>query len=173
MLDLFTHDSCATPEEFNWSVAMFKDKGATQVIRRANDQSLKTYYPFKRNRLGDFVPLWRNYLFIEFRQYITINICRSTSNFIKILSIDNQPILVRKSMINESMKLFHLGTFDDIIFKRPFYGKGSIVTIINGDFSDRKVELLANIPSDMSGAKKVPISIGGWRATIEVFKLAL
>jgi hypothetical protein len=172
MLDLFAAPETIT-NDFHWAVAMFKANGAVQVIRRASDNQLKTYYPFKRNRLGDFVPLWRNYLFIQFQQCLTIDICRTTSNFIKLLSIENQPILVRKNAINESMRLLQLGKFDDVVYKRPFYGQGSLVNIISGDFSDRKVELLADIPSDMPGSKKIPISINGWRANIEVFKLAL
>jgi hypothetical protein len=172
MLDLFG-DGCATSEDFKWAVAIFKANGAIQVIKRASDYHLKTYYPFKRNKFGDFIPLWRNYLFIQFQQYRTMCVCRTTSNFIKILSIENSPILVRKEAINESMRLLQLGKFDDVIFKRPFYGKGSLVNIISGDFSDRRVELLTDISWDVPGNVRVPISISGWKASIEVHKLAL
>jgi hypothetical protein len=172
MMDLFG-DGCATIDDFKWSVAMFKANGAVQVIKRASDYHLKTYYPFKRNKFGDFSPLWRNYLFIQFQKYRTLSICRSTSNFIKMLSIDNQPILVRKDAIDESMHLLQLGKFDDVTFKRPFYGKGSLVQILTGDFSDRRAELLTDISGDVPGNVRVPISIGGWKASIEVHKLAL
>lgn len=175
MLDLFTGNGCATVniEDFVWSVAVFRAKGAVEAIKRANEHELHTYYPFKRNKIGDLVPLWRNYLFIEFKQSLTINICRSTSTFIKILSIDNQPVLVRKDAIAENMRLLQLGKFDDKEFRRRFYGVGSFVNIIAGEFIGRKVELLADLPPDMTWNKKVPVSIGGWRASIEVFKLAL
>lgn len=175
MLDLFGCNGGATvyPDDFHWAVGMFRAKGATEVIKRANERDLRTYYPFRRNKIGDLVPLWRNYLFIEFKNSVTLSICRSTSTFIKLLSIENQPVLVRKSAIDENMRLLQLGKFDDKIFNRRFYGQGSLVTIIHGDFTGKKVELLIDIPIDMPGNKKVTISLNGWRASIEVFKLSL
>jgi hypothetical protein len=180
MLDLFSGADGANMnlESFEWTVAMFRNKGATEAIKRANDYALRTYYPFKRNKVGDFVPLWRNYLFIEFKQQLTLTICRSTSNFIKILCIPddegiNQPVLVRKNVIDENLRLVQQGKFDDIEFRRRYYGIGSLVNIISGDFIGRKVELLADIPPDITGNKKIPVSINGWKASIEVFKLAL
>jgi hypothetical protein len=178
MLDLFNGSSSAHQEDFMWSVAVFRATGASEVIKRANQHELHTFYPFRRTRNGDLIPLWRNYLFIEFKQILTLNICRSTSNFIKILSIpdeegQNQPVLVRKNVINDSMRFLQIGKFDDVAPHRRFYGRGSYVSIINGDLLGKKVELLSDIPSDMSSNKRVAISIGGWRATIEVFNLAL
>jgi hypothetical protein len=180
MLDLFAGSGGATvmDESFQWSVAMFRAKGAVEVIKRANDSSLRTYYPFKRNKSGDFIPLWRNYLFIEFKSQLTITICRSTSNFIKILCIPdedgiNQPVLVRKNVIDENMRLVQAGKFDDIEFRRKYYGIGSLVNIISGDFSGHKVRLLGDVPPDAPGNRKIPVVINGWKASIELWKLAL
>jgi len=178
MLDLFAGEANVDVESFQWSVAMFRNKGATEAIKRANDYSLRTYYPFKRNKFGDFVPLWRNYLFIEFKQQLTLTICRSTSNFIKILCIPdddgiNHPVLVRKNVIDDNLRLVQQGKFDDIEFRRKYYGVGSLVNIISGDFAGHKVQLLGDIPPNMTGNKKIPVMLNGWRASIEIFKLAL
>jgi hypothetical protein len=181
MQDLFG-DGYATcniiDTNFRWMVALFRDRGASEAIRRANDIPLRTYYPFRTNKIGDLVPLWRSYLFIEFRDSVTMAICRSTSQFIKIISARDDegihhPVLVRHNAINESVKLLHQGKFDDIIFKRKFYGKGSICTIINGDFEGKRVQLLCDISSDMKGDRMVPVLLGGWKARIEVNKLGL
>jgi hypothetical protein len=178
MYDLFNGSQRPnTDENFRWSVAVFRSCGASDTIRRANGQGLRTYYPIRRNKSGDLVPLWRNYLFIEYSSF-TIDLCRATSNFIKILSAtddegNNHPILVRKNAIKENMRLLELGIFDEIEYKRQFYGQGSLVKITSGQFEGKWVELLADIPSDMPGSKKIPIDILGWRGSIEIFKLAL
>jgi hypothetical protein len=174
MLNLFD-GTCSAPvsDDFRWSVAVFRANGASQTIARANKQELKTYFPIRRNKNGNFIPLWANYLFIEFQNCITIDICRATSNFIKILSIDNQPILVKKDAIRENMKLLELGKFDDVEYRRRFYGRGSLVRIINGEFAGKNVELLTDILPDMLLTKKVPILIEGWKASIELGKLAI
>jgi hypothetical protein len=185
MFDLFTDVGCATPDlfgyvsdDFHWVVAVFRAKGATEAIKRANDARLRTYYPFRRSRSGNFIPLWMNYLFIEFKHSITLNICRSTTNFIKILSIPddngiNHPILVKRSAIYENQRLLQLGKFDSLDQKRRFYGQGSLVNIIYGDFIGRKVELLADIPTNVSANKKILVNMNGWKVSIEIFKLAL
>lgn len=177
MFDMFGGSGRATSEDFRWSVAMFRSCGASDTIRRANEQNLITYYPIRRNKTGDLVPLWRNYLFIEYSSF-TIELCRATSNFIKILSAtddegNNQPILVRKDAIKENMHLLELGTFDEVDYHRQFYGYGSLVKITSGQFEGKWVELLADIPSSLASSKKIPVNIAGWRASIEIFKLAL
>jgi hypothetical protein len=179
MFDLFGVAGGATiSDDFKWSVAIFRSHGASEVIRRANDQQLRTYYPIRRNKLGNLVPLWSNYLFIEFRNQITLSICRSTSNFIKILSLPdkdgiNHPVLVRKNAIDESLRLYALGKFDDREYRRKFYGKNSLVRIIHGDFAGTRVQLLVDITPDMIESRKVPIHLGNWKASIEIFKLGL
>jgi hypothetical protein len=179
MLDLFGGNGCATiADDFKWSVAVFRSHGASEAIKRANEQQLRTYYPIRRNKIGNLIPLWSNYLFIEFRNQLTLSICRSTSNFIKILSIPdkdgiNQPILVPKNVIDENLRLFSLGKFDDIEYKRRFYGKNSLVRIIHGEFAGTRVQLLVDIPYNMPSSKKVPINLGNWKASIEIFKLGL
>jgi hypothetical protein len=84
-----------------------------------------------------------------------------------------EPVLVRKDAIYENMRLLRLGAFNDINYQRRYYGVGSLVNIISGDFSGRRVQLLGDIPIDMPGNKKVLVDINGWKASIEVFKLAL
>jgi hypothetical protein len=177
-MDLFDGSAPEQDNDFQWSVAVFKADGASKAIQRANGAHLRTYYPFYRNKMGDLKPLFRNYLFLEFQKSITISICRTTSNFIKMLSMMNEegeyePVLVRKDAIYENMRLLRLGAFNDINYQRRYYGVGSLVNIISGDFSGRRVELLGDITIDMPGNKKVLVDINGWRASIEIFKLAL
>jgi hypothetical protein len=60
-------------DPFRWICAMFAEDGATQIIKRASAHELKTFYPIRRNLRGEYAPLWRAYLFIEFREGVTIN----------------------------------------------------------------------------------------------------
>jgi hypothetical protein len=180
MLDLFTGHGCATNirDDFRWSVAMFRAHGASEAIKRANQVPLRTYYPIKFNIYGDPIPLWRNYLFIEFKQSLTINICRSTSLFIKVLSMSDDegvlhPILVRKEAIDENMRLLQLGRFNDKMFIRRFYGRGSVVRVTSGMFQDKKVRLENDVAPDMPGDRRVVVNINGLRGSIEIWKLAL
>jgi hypothetical protein len=53
-------------DPFRWVCAMFASDGAVQIIRRANAKDLKTFYPIRRNFQGEYAPIWRSYLFIEF-----------------------------------------------------------------------------------------------------------
>lgn len=175
MLDLF---GTCQPEDFYWVVAIFQGQGATEAIKRANDVPLRHYYPLRINRNGEFIPLWRNYLFLEFRESITLNLCRSTFKFLKLISSRDEygvykPVLVPKSAINENMKLLHQGKFNDIAYKRSFYGRGSLVRVIDGIFTDKKVRLEVDLTPDMPGNKAISISIGSWSGRIEIFKLAL
>ena len=165
-------------DPFRWIVARFAQDGATQVIQRANKCNLATYFPIRRNLQGGYVPMWRDYLFSEHREGVTINLCRTTSNFIKIVSERDQdglvrPILVRREAINQSLRLITQGKFDDVEFKRKFHGRGTIVRIIDGAMADKTVKLDMDITTEMGGSTKVLIDINGVRARIELFKLAL
>ena len=71
------------------------------------------------------------------------------------------------------MRLVQQGKFNAIKFRRRFYGRGSLVKVVGGLFTDKRVKLEADLTPDMPGNKAVPISIGGWNGKIEIFKLAL
>ena len=152
--------------------------GATQIIKRASAHELKTFYPIRRNLRGEYAPLWRAYLFIEFREGVTINLCRTTSHFLKIISERDDgglshPILVREDAIADNLRLMMMGKFDDKTYIRRFYGKGSIVRVIEGNFIDRKVRLEMDVTPDMNARTRVPVDINGIKAKIEIFRLAL
>jgi hypothetical protein len=164
--------------EFKWVVAVFANTGATEAIRKANEVPLKTFYPIRFNHKGLPVPLWRHYLFIEFRNSITAQVCRSTKKFIKVITMRDDegieyPVLVRKNAIDEHLGLLLSGKFNSRPTIRRFYGKGSIVRVLEGTFIDKKVQLESNITPNMPGNKKVQIDIGGFKASIEIWKLAL
>ena len=179
MRDLF-NGSAYKPidDSFRWMVSIFSSGGAAQVIQKANDVQLRTYYPLRINRKGELVPLWTNYLIIEFREYITIELCRSASKFIKVISAHDdegilRPMLVRKNAIDENMRMITQGKFDDIQHKRRFYGRGSLVVVLDGAMLDRKIRLEEDITPNMIGSRKVAISIGDWKGKIEIFRLNL
>jgi hypothetical protein len=165
-------------EEFRWIVAMFTADGAAQILQTAHKHDLKTFYPIRRNIRGEYTPLWRAYLFIEWREAITIELCRTTGHFIRIISERDddgllRPVLVRKDAINESMKLMTQGKFGDVVFQRRAYGKGAIVRVMEGNFIDTKVRLEMDVTPAMTGQTKVRVDVNGMKATIELFKLAL
>jgi hypothetical protein len=165
-------------DPFRWVCAVFNENGAIQIIQRANAKDLKTFYPIRRNIHGEYAPLWRSYLFIEFREGVTINLCRTTTHFIKIVSERDKsglitPVMVRKDGIKESLRLVTMGKFDESQFKRQFHGKGSIVRVLEGVFIDRRVTLEIDVPPDMNARTRVPVDINGIKAKIEIFRLAL
>jgi hypothetical protein len=175
MQDLFTTQS---QENFNWVVAVFANTGAVEAIRKANEVPLKTFYPVRFNGRGEPQPLWRNYLFIEHREILTSQICRSVNKFIRVLTMrDNEgieyPVMVRKNAIDEHLKLLLSGKFNNKTYMRRHYGRGSIVRVVDGNFIDKKVRLEMDIPSDWPGNRKVLIDINGWKGQIELWKLAL
>lgn len=175
MQDLFNQQST---EDFHWVVAVFASTGAVEAIKKANEVPLKTFYPIRFNGRGEPMPLWRPYLFIEYREILTAHVCRSTRKFIKVLQmVDNDgrsyPIMVRKDAINEHMSLLLRGHFDDKIYKRRFYGRGSIVRIVEGNFIDKRVKLEMDVTPEMPGTKKVMININGFKGSIELWKLSL
>jgi hypothetical protein len=173
--DLF---SGAPVDTFRWVVGVFSGDGAAQVIKRANENNLKTFYPIRRNNQGEYAPVWRSYLFIEHREGVTINLCRTTSHFIKVISERDEdglvhPVLVRKGAIGESLRLMTQGKYDDVTFQRRAYGKGAIVRVIDGAFIDQKVRLEIDVTPEMRGNYKVLVDINGLKAKIELHKLAL
>jgi transcription antitermination factor NusG len=165
-------------DSFRWVCAVFSENGAIEVIKRANAKELKTYFPIRRNHKNEYVPLWRSYLFIEFRESVTIDVCRTTTHFIEVVSERDKdglshPVLVRKDGIAESLRLMTQGKFDDVTFKRRFHGTGSIVRIIDGAMAEQKAKLEVDVTPDMAGRTKVRVDINGVKAVIELFKLAL
>jgi hypothetical protein len=164
--------------DFSWIVAVFKGSGAVDAMKIANNVPLKTYFPIKFDAKGVPLPLWRNYLFIEFRENLTAQICRSTNKFIKVLSMRDKegtlrPVLVRKTAIDESLGLIIMGKFNERSHYRRFYGKGSIVRVIEGPLIDKRVRLAMDIEPKLPGNRKVLIDINGCRGSIELWKLAL
>jgi hypothetical protein len=175
MLDLFSNTQS---QNFWWVVGVFRNDGATEVIKRANDIPLHTYYPIRINSRGEPVPLFKNYLFIQFVQPLTLQICHSTTKFLKLISSHDEegilyPVLVPKDAIDENLNLVAQGKFNDRAYLRRFYGKGSLVRVIEGIFIDKKVRLDSDITPDMPWNKKVVIDINGYKGSIELWKLAL
>jgi hypothetical protein len=165
-------------DPFRWVVAVFAENGATQAIIKANKAKLLTYYPIRFNGKGEAKPLWMNYLFLEWRENITIDLCREVPKFIKIISAHDdegivRPILVRRNAIADSLRLVTMGKFDDKTFKRNFYGRGSVVRVIEGNFVDKRVTLEIDVLPHMNGRTRVPVDMNGIKAKIEIFKLAL
>jgi hypothetical protein len=166
-------------DTFRWIVTLFSQGGATRAIIKANAINLATFFPIRFNKQGEPVPLWSNYLFMEFREFVTIDLCRNTPNFIKLISSRDpdsdimQPIMVRRGAIAESLRLITQGKFNEQVFVRPFHGRGSIVLVTDGPFLDKQVRLEIDVPSNMNARIKVPVDINGIKATIELFKLAL
>jgi hypothetical protein len=139
---------------------------------------LATYFPIRFNARGEATPLWRAYLFAEFRDGITIDILRSTSKFIRIISERDdegiyQPVLVRRNAVQESMAMVMEGKYNERIIERRYYGRGSIVRVLEGNFIDKKVRLEMDVWPEMPGRTKVKVDINGVKAVIELFKLAL
>jgi hypothetical protein len=176
MFDLFNNQQ--STDDFLWIVAIFAGTGAIDAIRKANDVQLRTFYPIRFNIRGEPQPLWRPYLFIEHKDVITAKICRSTTKFIKVITMRDEfgieyPVLVRKNSIDESLGLLLSGRFNSKTYSRRRYGKGSIVRVMEGTFIDKKVRLDMNVEPDMPGTKKVAIDINGFKGSIELWKLAL
>jgi transcription antitermination factor NusG len=163
---------------FKYICGVFSGDGAVQVIQRANEIPLATYFPIRFNGKGEPSPLWRNYLLIEFREGITINVCRTTSNFIKIVTERDEdglshPVLVSEAAIQQSMAMVLAGKYNERQLVRAFYGRGSLVRVIEGTFIDQKVRLEEDLFPDMRGNHKVKVDINGIKGVIEVYKLAL
>jgi hypothetical protein len=165
-------------DPFRWVVGIFAQDGATRAIIKANKCKLLTYYPIVFSKDGEPRPLFRNYLFVEFREYVTIDLCRNTPKFIKVLTAHDgdgilRPILVRRDAVDENRAMVLANKFNERIIDRRFYGRGSIVAVLHGVMATRKVRLEENITPDMSGNRKIKIDMNGVRAAIEIHQLAL
>jgi hypothetical protein len=165
-------------DPFRYICGIFNGNGAVQIIKRANEIPLRTYYPIRFNNKGEPTPLWRSYLFIEFREGVTINLCRTTTHFVRVVSEKDKdglvtPVMVRRNGIRESMAMVLHGKFNERMIVRRFYGKGSIVRVLDGHFIDQKVRLEADVTPEMRGNYRVRVDINGLKAVIELHKLAL
>src|SRR5271166_5181901 len=146
-------------DPFRWVVAMFSADGAIQTIRRAHEYELKTYFPIRFNAKMEPIALFRNYLFIEHRENVTLDICRATTHFIKVLSRHDEdgilrPILVRRNAIEEDKAMVLAGRFNERSLVRRFYGKGSIVLVLDGVMANHKVKLLEDVLPKWKGDHK-------------------
>jgi hypothetical protein len=166
-------------DSFILIVAQFTGNGATRAIIKAHQCGVLIYYAVRINEKGEPVPLWANYLLVEYREFVTIQLRRGTPSFFKIFSardVDSdlmQPLMVRREAGAESMKMLMAGRFNEVAMQRPFHGKGSLVLVRDGSFVSRKVRLETDVTPQMRGGLKVPNSIDGVRAVIELHKLAL
>jgi hypothetical protein len=165
-------------DPFRWIVAIFSADGAVQAIIRAHKVELRTYYPIRFNAKSEPIPVFRNYLFGEFREYVTIDLCRETPNFIKVISAHDEegmlrPILVRRNAINEHRAMILAGRFNERAINRQFYGRGSLVRVIEGTFIEEKVRLKEDMFPDWKGNHRVKVDIDGIKGVIEVYKLSL
>ena len=165
-------------DDFRWICAVFQSDGAIQIIKRAKERDIQIFYPIRRNVEGNYVPMWRPYLFVQWKDGITINLCRSTAKFIKIISTKDEdgisrPVLVKRDAVGESLRLVTMGKFDEKAYERRFYGKGSIVLVREGNFLDKKVTLEIDVPPYMNGRTKIPVDINGIKAKVELYKLVL
>ena len=165
-------------DPFRYICGVFSGDGATQIMQRANEIPLATYFPIRFNGKGEATPLWRNYLLIEFREGVTINLCRTTSHFLKVVSERGKdgltyPVLVKKDAVAQSMAMVLEGKYNERLISRRFYGRGSIVGVLHGVMATRKVRLEQNVTSEMHGGQRVKIDMNGVKGTIEIYKLAL
>jgi hypothetical protein len=165
-------------DTFRWIVGIFSGDGAPRTIIRANKSDLLTYYPVKMNQHGEPTPLFKNYLFLEWRGEATLDICRATSLFIKVLSARDddgivRPILVRRNAVDENRAMVMAGRFNERIINRQFYGKGSIVAVLHGIMATRRVRLEEDILPEWRGNHRVKVDMNGVKGVIEIHKLAL
>ena len=165
-------------DPFRYICGVFSGDGATQIMQRASTIPLQTYFPIRFNGKGEPIPLWRNYLLIEFREGVTINLCRTTSYFLKVISEKDEdglvtPVLVKRDAVKQSMAMVLEGKYNERIINRRFYGKGSIVAVLHGVMATRKVRLEQNVTPEMPGSQRVKIDMDGIKGTIEMYKLAL
>ena len=132
-------------DSFRWIVGVFSGNGATQTIIKANKCDLLTYYPIRHNKDGEPTPIFRNYLFVEFREYITIDLCRATTNFIKVLSAGDddglvRPMLVRRNAVDENRAMVMAGRFNERRFMQLRHYEGSAKPSLWGEQSTLNVK---------------------------------
>ena len=159
------------PEEsFYWSVAVFNANGASEVIPHAIEHKLHIFYPFRCNKKGNFTPLWKSYLFIEYDPDLTLRICRKSLKFSYFITFNGEPELVPKNAINECLQRLKAGEYNDKVPKTKVLSAGSIVTInIPGALQSLQAKLLTNVI--VGTDKKAIVMLNGWKTTIDVNKL--
>jgi hypothetical protein len=190
MLDVFANDNTSESktysdifgeyqqyDKFFWSVGIFAGNGANEAIKHAIDEHLEVFYPYRLNKSGDFTPLWKNYLFIEWIDNLSIDVCNRCNKFIKFISFDdsNKPFLVKHDSINECLEMMRMGKYNIGSPVRSFRNAGSRIMIRdqNSNFDRMRVLLLCDVTPNMSGTKRIPVELNGWRVLIEVNKLWL
>jgi hypothetical protein len=161
-------------DSFRYICGVFSGDGAVQILQIP----LATFFPIRFNGNGGPVPLWRSYLLIEFREGVTINLCRTTSHFLKVVSERDEegllrPILVKREAVKQSMAMVLEGKYTERVTEGRFYGKGSIVAVLHGVIATRKVRLEEDVTPQMRGSHRVRVDMDGVKGTIEVHKLAL
>jgi hypothetical protein len=178
--DLFAPNGYAylDKDKFRWVVGVFRDDGASHTLVRAAANGLKVFYPVKTNIRGEYLPIFKNYLFIEYDEHKTLDVCRATSKFIRVISARDdegivRPIMVRRDHIKETMTTVLAGRFNALPTNRRFYGKGSLVVVLEGIMANKRVKLREDIKPEMPGNQRVSVEIGGIKGVIEIFKLAL
>lgn len=161
-------------DKFFWAVGVFTGNGALETIKYAIDARLETFFPHRLNKVGNFVPLWRNYLFIEYNNPATVDTCRLSSKFLGFIKFNGQPELVYRDAIDECLKLLKLGKYNFAHFRRPHMEKGTTVRVMNdSNFNGKLVRILCNITPDMHEARKIPVELGNLKIMIEIRKLFL
>jgi hypothetical protein len=190
MLDVFADGNTSNPEiysdifgeyqrydKFFWSVGIFAGNGANEAIKRAIDARLEVFYPYRLNKSGDFTPLWKNYLFIEWIDNLSVDVCNHCNKFIRFISFDdsNKPFLVKYDSISECLEMMRMGKYNIGNPVRSFRNAGSKVMIRdqNSNFDRMRVLLLCDITPNMSSTRRVPVELNGWRVLIEINKLWL
>jgi hypothetical protein len=168
----------APVDMFRWCVCVFSGDGAIQAISKTNKRNLLTYYPIRFNSKGEPIPLWRNYLLVEFREYVTIEVCREVPKFIQMLSAHDddgilRPILVKRNAIDENKAMVLAGKYNERQLIRKFYGRGSIIHVLEGNFIGKKVRLDEDVLPEWHGNHRVKVDLDGVKATVELYKLSL
>ena len=160
---------------FFWSVAIFSGNGAAETIRNAMNASLKTFYPFYKNKNGKYFPLWKSYLFIEYVSPKTTNVCRQSTKFLGFISFDNSPELVAKNAIDECIAKISKGNYDFNRRTHGFIPKGSemILKCAENEFFDNKLVITEDdIFPTYPPSKKISIRWGHLKIRVEIEKLS-
>jgi len=159
-------------DKFFWAVGIFSGNGAMETIKYALDARLETFFPYKVNKRGEFTPLWKNYLFIEYINPVTTLVCRQNSKFINFINFNGQPELIYRNAIDECLKLLRLGKYNHILPQRTYIERGTEVRIMNdNNFDGKLVKLLCDVTPDMSDNRRIPVDFGNLKMMIEIRKL--
>lgn len=159
-------------DKFLWAVGVFNGNGAHEIIKYALDARLETFFPHRLNKLGNFIPLWRNYLFIEYIPPMTAQVCRQSSKFLGFINFNGQPELVYRNAIDECLKLLQLGKYNFTHLRRSHVSKGTYVRIMNdNNFQGKLVKILCDVTPEMHETKRIPVELGSMRMMLELRKL--